>query len=203
MFLQLSPPSLPLRCEWVWWLERACCALCPWSLWEHGGLLPLPLLPRLCGWGRPPTLHRQGVAVRDHCGQLPGNGPSHRRGPWGSFPSWEVTMKTSGRPLQPAPGQPCLLFIFQLSLWLWASVIATTLPCPCLAQTPPNALMLQPLAMRPSLPSLLALPWDAYQRMALIHPLKLCKHARSSSLTLQTPFSSHDPRVILMIPQLG
>lgn len=46
-------------------------------------------------------------------------------------------------------------------------------------------------AMRPSPPSGLALLWDAYQRMAL-HPLNLCKHARSFSLMLQTPFSSHD-----------
>lgn len=44
------------------------------------------------------------------------------------------------------------------------------------------------------MPSVLALLWDAYQRMALIppNPLKLCKHAKSFGLTLQTPFSSHD-----------
>lgn len=33
--------------------------------------------------------------------------------------------------------------------------------------------MLQPLAMRISVSSVLALLWDAYQRMALIPPLKL------------------------------
>lgn len=38
--------------------------------------------------------------------------------------------------------------------------------------------------------------------MALNQPLKLCKHARSFGLTLHTPFSSHDPRIILMIPHL-
>lgn len=64
-------------------------------------------------------------------------------------------------------------------------------PCPCLAQTPPNALMLQPQAMRPSLPSVLALLWDTYQRMTL-SPCNVCEHTRSFSLTLQTPFSSHD-----------
>lgn len=63
--------------------------------------------------------------------------------------------------------------------------------------------MLQPLAVRISLPSVLALLWDAYPRMALIHPCKLCKHARSFGLTLQTPFPSHDPHNILMIPHLG
>lgn len=73
-------------------------------------------------------------------------------------------------------------------------------PRPRSAQPPPNALMLQPLAVRPSLPSVLALLWDAYQRMALIppNPLKLYKHARSFGLTLQTPFS-----IILMIPKLS
>lgn len=47
--------------------------------------------------------------------------------------------------------------------------------------------MLQPLTMRPSLLSVLALPKDAYQRMVL-HPLELCKHTRSFGLMLQTPF---------------
>lgn len=81
--------------------------------------------------------------------------------------------------LQPSsqPASPAL-HLPQLQLWLGASVTASTAPCPCLAQTPPIALMLQPLAMRPSLPSALALLWAAYQRMAVNQPYKLCRHAR-------------------------
>lgn len=84
-----------------------------------------------------------------------------------------------------------------------SSVTASTPPCPCLAQTPPNALTLQPQATRPCLPSVLALLRDTYQWVALKQPLKLCNHARSFSLTLHTPFSSHNPHIILMLPHLG
>lgn len=130
--------------------------------------------------------------------------PATGRGLEEAFLAGKTSWRSRQKALHPS-SQPDLpaFQLSQLRPWLWASITAFMPPCPCLAQTPPNALMLQPLAARISVSSVLALLWDAYQRMALIHPLKLHKHARSFGLLLQTRFPSHDPHNILMIPQLG
>lgn len=92
--------------------------------------------------------------MRSPCGQLPGNGL--RRGPGGRFSSVEDTEKTHGRrPCSPSPSQPRLLFTCPSLGSGCELVTASMLPCSCLAQTPPNALMLQPLATRPRPPSAL------------------------------------------------
>lgn len=94
-----------------------------------------------------------------------------RRGPRGLFPSWEDTMKASSRrPCSTAPSQPCLLFI---SPSLGSGCELLSLPhatMPLLGSTTTKCFNTMSLAMRPSPPSVLALLWDAYQRMAFILP---------------------------------
>lgn len=79
------------------------------------------------------------------------------------------------------------------------------LPCPCSAQTPPNALMLQPLATRTSLPPVLALLWMLTKGRPSSTPSSCANTQGHPASHHRYPFPAviRDPQNIPMIPQLG
>lgn len=129
-----------------------------------------------------PALHAQGVAETGRVWAATWK-------PWPQaalrkLSSWGRCRETRGRsPLWPSSQPASLAFHLPLRFGSCCVSICHGLhtAMPLLGSKHHCALMLQPLATRPSLPSVLALPWDADQRTALNQPLKLCKRARPVS----------------------